>query len=252
MFNEKKVNTILKRIKSCYNLIYFKTIDSTNNFALNSDLNPGYIIVADKQTKGKGRQGRVWNSDEEDNLYFTLVLENNDFVNLFKINIISAYALCDVMRSDYSINSKVKWPNDVVVGGKKVSGILIEAKMEGNFLKKVVLGVGVNLNNKDFSVDLKHKAVSIFQLKKEKIDKEHFLVRFFEEFVKWEKKIDLIKEFWAEYSAYLNKEIMFHYNNNVEKFVEKGINDDGSLVVKDMKGKEKIIYHGEIGYDTCN
>ncbi|KAA0259239.1 biotin--[acetyl-CoA-carboxylase] ligase [Deferribacter autotrophicus] len=252
MFDLKKVNTILKKIKPHYNVIYFKTIDSTNNFALNSDLSPDNIIVADRQIKGRGRQGRVWNSDEESNLYFTLVLENNNFIDLFKMNIISAYALCDVMKSDYSINSKVKWPNDVVVDGKKVSGVLLEARMEGNKLKKVVLGIGVNLNNKEFPDELKHRAVSIFQLKGEKINKEYFFIRFFEEFAKWERKLNLIKEYWVEYSAHLNEEIMFHYNNNVEKFIEKGINDDGSLIVKDMNGKEKIIYYGEIGYDTCS
>lgn len=236
-----------------FRLYIYEILTSTNQFALDSSLDIYSIIIANKQLKGKGRQGRTWISDNEGNLYFTIVLDNNENIRtLFRLNIITAYALCDTIKDVYSVNVNVKWPNDILYNGKKISGILLEAKMEGNKLNRIVLGVGINLNADKIADEIKNRATTLFLETGEKIDKLEFLKRFLRHFIKWKNWDGDIDKLWDKYSAYYNKEISFHYNNSIEKFIEKGITDDGALIIEDKKGVLKKVYYGEIGYDFGN
>ncbi|MGA1862253.1 biotin--[acetyl-CoA-carboxylase] ligase [Deferribacter thermophilus] len=233
-----------------FRLFYFKELKSTNEYALDSDFNSNSIIIADKQTGGKGRQGRKWISDDDKNLYYSIILSNDsDFKKIFKLNITSAYAICDTIKTLYGINVKVKWPNDVIYCGKKLCGILLEAKMDGNKLYKLVVGIGVNLNGNYLDEEISKRATTLFLETGKIIDKTLFIKTFLRFFVKYLTKDCNISDKWNSYSAFINKEITFHYNNNVEKFIEKGINEDGALIVEDKFGRVKTVYYGEIGYD---
>lgn len=137
------------------NKIHLKTINSTNTYAKENIalLADKTVIYADKQTAGRGRFTRAWVDLGPDNIFMTIVLKPSDkFLPVYSnLTQYLALKLCHVFEN-YKINPQIKWPNDVLVNGKKIAGILSEAVFEGEKLKGIVLGAGVNLNAKEDDV----------------------------------------------------------------------------------------------------
>lgn len=134
----------------------------------------GSIVITERQVSGRGRFRRKWSSPVG-GIYFSLILRPEILPQeVGKINIIAAVSLAETLRELYALPAKIKWPNDVLVREKKISGILTEAGIEGEKLKWVILGIGINVNNpqKKFSYRYLYPATSI----KEELKKK-FLVR---------------------------------------------------------------------------
>jgi len=139
---------------------FFDELESSNDYLLEkvgeSDLAEGYTVVCAFQTKGKGQGGGVWESEKNKNLLFSFLLRPK-FLNIssqFYINIITSLALADTVRSLFIEDLvKIKWPNDIYVGDKKIAGILIENAIQGNQFEWVVVGIGLNVNQKRFQSD---------------------------------------------------------------------------------------------------
>jgi len=131
--------------------ITFTKIESTNKYALENidKIEDKTVIVARVQTKGRGRNARNWVS-KKDNLFASLVLKPRyKLEKEYTLNALTHYTavvLARVFKEKYSIETKIKWPNDIIADGKKIAGILIETVIQGYFLQGVVIGVGVNLN----------------------------------------------------------------------------------------------------------
>jgi len=117
------------------------------------------IIIADRQLSGKGRSGRIWESLSHGNLYISFVLPPIDVNKLLPLNVVTGYAVVDSLRN--ILNVKLKWPNDLVIKNKKLGGILLETKFTGNRLEKIVVGIGVNVNQTYFGNNLSGIATSI-------------------------------------------------------------------------------------------
>jgi BirA family biotin operon repressor/biotin-[acetyl-CoA-carboxylase] ligase len=237
------------------NILYFKELNSTNIYSLENDLPDFTVVLADKQTNGKGRSSRIWESSSDQNLYFSIVLPKMDINRLLPLNIVAGYALCDSVRK-YCLNTDLKWPNDLVIEGKKLAGLLLDVKFSGNNLKKVVLGIGINVNIISFPETIKNIATSIKLNIGNFVQREELLADFLIEF---EKKLDTllngnidIKALWKDYSANLNKKINIHVGDIKQNFIERGINENGGLIVEDVSGKLSEIYTGDIGYDFCS
>ena len=137
--------------------IALEEIDSTNNYAkVNIDnFADRTIIHAKRQTSGRGRLTRSWVDLGEGNLFMSIVLKPSDTFNEIYPNITQylSVALCKVLES-YGLTPQIKWPNDVLINGKKIAGILSESVMQGGKFKGLVVGIGVNLNAKQAVVDL--------------------------------------------------------------------------------------------------
>ena len=145
--NKKIINSYLnledfQKVK----ILIFKEIDSTNRYLsdLESDANTFYICSAEKQTRGKGRGNKKWESPTGQNIYLSLSFQFEKSSNLNGFSLMVGLAIRDTLAELYDIDSKIKWPNDIFFKNKKLCGILIETKYENN-LVKIIIGIGINV-----------------------------------------------------------------------------------------------------------
>lgn len=137
-------------------LTHLTSVDSTNNYAAKlikeGVVSSGAVIMADVQTAGKGQRGSIWDAKPGENLLLSVVLRHvNMSVNeQFVLNQLTALAIKDLLGK-FGISSSVKWPNDVFVREEKIAGILIESSISGSLIKDVIIGIGLNVNQTEFS-----------------------------------------------------------------------------------------------------
>lgn len=137
-------------------MIYrFDILSSTNDEACGLHYKQGDIIVAESQTAGRGQRGHTWESGKGQNLTLSAILEPTFLppTEQFLLSEVIALAVADTLAS-YSIKTKIKWTNDIYVGDKKIAGILIEHKLQGNAIGRTIAGIGLNVNQTQFSADL--------------------------------------------------------------------------------------------------
>ena len=160
------------------NKIYFDTIDSTNTYLKSNTNLPNLTIVAARhQTNGKGRLGRTW-FDNDDLMFSMLVKEHLDKPTDYSFLI--AITICNVLDK-FNLNPQIKWPNDIIVNDKKISGILLESTGI-NRIENVIIGVGINTNSKSFPSNLVFKATSLSLETNNKIDNNKLLDLIIDEF----------------------------------------------------------------------
>lgn len=160
-------------------ILYFDELDSTNEEAkrrLQKKSSQGLVIVADKQTSGKGRLGRTWDSNHEDGLWcsFTFVPPSNEII-IQKITLLFAVSVFEALTHLAGDIFQIKWPNDIIADGKKISGILCESRMDGKQARYMIAGVGINVNQIHFPNPLKSIATSLCILKGQRYDKKTLL-----------------------------------------------------------------------------
>ena len=143
-----------------YHYIHFEEIDSTNNYLKNSYqlLDNFTFVTADYQSKGKGRNDRVWESSKGLNITFSILIKDSKLLEVSTIlSLMTAVELAKLLERYDIDNVSIKWPNDVLIGDKKVCGILLEGQLP-NYL---VIGVGLNVNQKEFPNNLRRPATSM-------------------------------------------------------------------------------------------
>ena len=239
-----------------YRIIYFNKLESTNKYALDNilQLDDKTIIRARTQTNGYGRFKRKWLSDDYDNLYFSIVLKPSENLdNTLPLPNLTQYmsVIIAELIEKYGLTPEIKWPNDVKINRKKVSGILSETSIRGNKLNGIVIGVGINLNTKrDVLSKIDQPATSIsLELKKE-TDPDIFLRSllnaFFDEYDTFmEKGFNLIKERYTSKCSFLGKEILIKNFDKEQRATAAQINNDGSLLIDD-KGRKSVVLVGDI------
>jgi len=161
---------IMSRLKSNninlnYEVIYLDSVDSTNNFAkkYNGQSENNLLVIAEKQTAGRGRYGRSFASPENKGLYFTLKISKPAFADIESLPLTAAEAVKRAVKSMCGIELTVKPPNDLLYESKKICGILVESKINKNFASYVIVGIGLNVNTDitDFPDDIKNIASSL-------------------------------------------------------------------------------------------
>lgn len=230
-------------------LIELETVDSTNDWARRSieTLEDKAVITAEVQTNGKGRKGRTWISDSSENTYLSIVLkpEKPDFI--CNITQYTGLVVSKTMES-YGLTPEIKWPNDILINGKKVCGILCESVFSGENLKGVIIGIGVNINSsKEKLSKIDKPATSLSSELNQQIDKKTFLKKLLEEFfLYYDSYIDegfsFIKTEYTSRARFIGKEITV----DGEKGLAQGITENGELVFRGEDQKERIIHTGDI------
>lgn len=232
----------------------FDIIDSTNRFAKNlCKNNPqnGTIIISNEQSNGRGRLGNTWESCKDKGLYYSIILKIPD--KNIKCELLTLYICLGIteLLSDYSIECKIKWPNDILINNKKVCGILSEFISNDNGVF-IVVGIGVNLYHSlnDFKDELKDKATSISLNTNSTIIKNFFinsltsyLFDYYNYFLQdnFEKFIDIYKN----KSSLLGKEISIYLNGEFICGIVNGFDDNGCLLL-DIGNKVIPINSGEV------
>jgi BirA family biotin operon repressor/biotin-[acetyl-CoA-carboxylase] ligase len=238
---------------------YFESIESTQNQALkmvNEIKNEGTIIVAEKQTGGRGRSGRKWISPKG-GIWFSIILHPKfDISNTTLFPIASSLALSNAIQKTCNISTELKWPNDLTIKGKKLAGMLVDASFESNKIENLILGVGINfnVNIKEIEKTLKKTPnyYGITSLNEQKNKNtpikliQSFLVeleKVYEELNKNKTKKIIVE--WTKRSSTIGKKIEINTNDGKIKGEAIKIDYDGGLIIKE-KGNTKKVIAGDV------
>jgi BirA family biotin operon repressor/biotin-[acetyl-CoA-carboxylase] ligase len=231
-----------------FNVLYYPEVSSTMDTA--KDLArkncPDFTVaVAGRQTKGRGRLKRRWLSDDG-GLYFTMVLRPDIPVLLSsRVNFLASLTLARVLRKMLQIDAAVKWPNDILVNGRKISGMLSELEAETDRVFFITIGMGINVNN-DPSV-AEPGASSLKKITGREISKKMLLDRFLAEFEKRLRKAEfenVISE-WKKYTVTLNRRVKIVTHKEVSEGLAVDVEEDGALVLELADGTRKKIVYGD-------
>ena len=237
-------------------VIAFQAVQSTNKTAstlADQGAKEGTIVVAEKQTQGKGRFGRNWHSIEKKGIYCSIILRP-PFSPEFApgLSLMTAVALADTLKGFTDANVQIKWPNDILLNGKKTAGILTELSAEKNRINHVIVGVGININHSknDFSDELLNRATSIAIENKAVINRVDLLKKFlvyFESMYELYKsdRLKTIHNKLLSYSSLLGTNIQLSQGNELIDGKVVDINNNGALVLE-SHGKEIVINSGEV------
>ena len=254
--SELFVNWFFLFIKYMIKKIYIPEIASTNDYASENigSIEDKTVIFADVQTKGRGRNGRHWFSGKN-NLSASLVLKPQlNFNNIHKISALvhyTAVVLTRVFKKNYSIETRIKWPNDLMASSKKIAGILIETVIKGDSLQGVIIGTGVNLNLDEKSLKkIDRPATSLNVFLGKEVSRDEFLDLFLKEFfLKYDelliKGFSLIKEEYKLKSMTIGRAVKAAVLDKEYAGIAKDIDDIGQLIL-DCNNEEKIINTGDI------
>lgn len=225
-----------------YDIIEYDVVDSTMNVIKNFPENT--IIIAQKQEKGRGKGNRIWNSENNNNLYFSLIIKaNKTNLDYSQLSFVVSIAMRQAIKTFDKKNNNIisKWPNDILINEKKVCGILLEFDYS---TKNLIIGCGVNIDS--FPNTAMFKATS---LKNEEIftNKYNILKEFLKNFdfllKKWEiEGFSPIRELWLKNCYKLNKEILVNEQSGI--FID--IDNEGTLIMKLSNGKEIYIKSGDV------
>ena len=253
---------ITKKIKSKFigrRIYYFDEIDSTQNYALqisNNTNENGAIIIAEKQTHGKGRLNRKWYSPEGGIWLSVIIHPEFQISDATIIPLAASLALCESIKKVHKIKTDVKWPNDITIDGKKVAGMLIDTSIQGNKVENLVLGIGINfaVNTQQIEKRLKNSpnfygVTSLFP-EKNSPSKIELLVQFLLELEKVinslikGKNAQIIRD-WSKHTNMFGKAISVNTGNGKISGIAKKIDSDGALIIK-TGTKNRRIFVGDV------
>lgn len=232
----------------------FDIIDSTNKYAKNlckENPSTGTLIISSEQTHGKGRFGNVWESPKNKGLYYSIIFKKEN--NNLKYETLTLFISLGITKllKDYSLSSKIKWPNDILVNGKKICGILSEM-CSTNFGDFIIVGIGINLYHEenDFPKELREKATSLKLNTSTLVIKTHFinsLTKYiFEYYNKFlNENFENIIDEYTDKSSLVNKEITLTINGEEVCGNVLGFNNSGHLILN-TKNKILHINSGEV------
>lgn len=238
------------------NIIYQEEMESSNVRAKQiGEMNGenGTVVVTDCQTAGRGRRGKTWISPKGVNIYFSILLRPELLAQKASmITLIAAMALADAVKKETDLMVQIKWPNDVIVNGKKISGILTESSTDMEYVNYVVVGIGVNCNQKQFENEIKDVASSLALEGCQDINRNQLLAMFLQSFElyysKFLEKEDLsgLKDEYNSMLVNCGRQVRIIEKNQERIFKAVGIDDTGALIVEDENGKEQTIISGEV------
>ncbi len=239
------------------NIVYFNEINSTNIKAkeLAAMGTPeGTLVVAEKQTNGRGRRGRSWFSPSGDGIYASLILRPAmSPIELPRITLMTAVAVSEALLSLTRLKIRIKWPNDILVNGKKIAGILTEISTEMDEVDYIIVGLGLNVNTpyESFPEDIRETATSILietgkQFSRAPIIREY--LRWYEKYYEIFKKrgFESIMQRWKQLADIAGERIMVDVLG--EKFIGEvlDVDNDGVLLLMDSEGKTHRIFSGDV------
>lgn len=235
------------------NIIVYKTIGSTNDEAKLKALEAyphGSVIIAETQTKGKGRMGRSFHSPAGTGVYMSFILRpKTDASNAVLLTTAAAVAVCRAIKSACDIKTKIKWLNDIYYNDKKICGILSEAvtNCESGMVESVVVGIGINFKT-EFTGELTQTAGSLYSNVIPPITRNRLIAQVINEMLDIS-EVFISRQFLSEYkenSFVIGQDIIFLRNNIWHNAKAVDIADNGGLVVQYENGQTETLFSGEI------
>lgn len=252
--SEAEIKSNLKTSLIGKEIIALESVGSTNDYIKENaqKLMDGTVVTTREQTKGKGRLGRVWKNKKDDDISFSFILRPElSPMEVSAITPLCGLAVAKGLNEYFDFDAKIKWPNDIIVGNKKICGMLTEMSCEFDRLEYLVVGIGVNVMSKAFPEEIAHKATSCVLQSNKEINKNQLLAVIL-------KQIEDIllggnyrfnKENLEEYKAYcatLGRKVTFTRRGEIVEGVATDINNDGELVVTLPDNTTETVFSGEV------
>ena len=234
-------------------IYYFNTIDTTQNFAMKiaSKKNEnGSIVISKKQTGGRGRMKRKWKSPVGGIWMSIIVHPKFDVTYTTLIPIATSLALCIAIEKTLKINTKLKWPNDITLKGKKVAGVLTDASITSNHIESVVLGIGINFKINPNELESSIKKTPNFYGVTTLVKKNESMVPLIKQFLyELENVLKLInsaqikkiRNEWTKRSSTIGKNVSIITNDGHIRGRALKIDSDGGLVISNGKKTERVL-----------
>lgn len=256
LMTEAEIKSLMHTEWVAKEVLYFDTIDSTNTKAqelAEKGYPSGTLVVADKQDSGKGRRGRSWVSPSGTGIFMTLMIKPDiNPNNASMLTLVAALAVAKAITSVTGEEAMIKWPNDIVVNGKKVCGILTEMNAQFDYINNIVVGIGINVHNESFPEEISQMASSLMieaggkRFHRAQIIAEtmSYFEQYYDTFLKTQDLSALVREY---------DELLVNRNKSVrvldpkEPFDGKamGITPKGELIVDTWESR-KLVSSGEV------
>lgn len=239
------------------NLHFEETVESTQRIAhqlASEGVLEGTVILAEEQRAGKGRMNRKWHSPKYTGIWMSLILRPNiQLTKAPQLTLLTAVAVVQAMEEVTGLTPEIKWPNDILINGKKVTGILTELQAEADRIHSIIIGIGINVNQKkaDFPLELQETASSLYIEKGEIISRAALIKSIFKHFEKLyslylEKGFFPIKLLWEGYAISVGKILKARTLTSVIEGKALGITDEGVLQLEDSNGTIHHVYSADI------
>ena len=255
MFQINKFKKALSTKWVGHDFLFFEELGSTNTYVKQlsrDEISHGMLCLANHQTQGRGQYEKKWETRPGKNLTFTLTFTPREGSRLHIFTLICAKAIIDEIEEQIGLNAYIKWPNDVIIQGKKIGGLLTESTFNGNKIDRLMIGVGLNINQEIFSDDLKEKASSLKLLTGEKQSREHFLANLLSRieygYGRWHRRDNsLIKEINQKIQGY-GQWVRLKVDNEIREDPAKllGMNEYGQLAVINQEGEIETFSYEQI------
>lgn len=233
----------------------YDTLGSTNSEAADQarrGATEGLCIIADRQTAGRGRNGRTWISESDSGLYFSIVLRPRSSAELIPlITLMTGVAVCDTLL-EFGVKADIKWVNDLLVNGRKICGILAET-VDTPLGLAVVVGIGVNLTSRNFPDEIAETATSIEAVTGRRYSANEiaepltrYIRYFYDILMSADGPGEIISNWRRRSSFYSGKPVRVRLANGIVEGETAGLEENGALRVKTPDGSVKIIQAGDV------
>ena len=233
------------------NIHYFSETTSTMDVAweLGRKGCPDFTtVIADRQTKGRGRMARAWIS-EDGGIYFSMILRPQMPATLsFQVNFAASLTLARVLQAQYGVNAKVKWPNDILIDDAKLCGMLSELETRADMVSFINLGIGINVNNRPDPKE--QKAVSLKDVLQKEVSRRDLLAAFLDAFepVVGQLPDDQVITKWKQYTGTLQKQVRITTLKETYHGFAEDVDDSGALLLRMADGTQKKVIYGDCFY----
>jgi BirA family biotin operon repressor/biotin-[acetyl-CoA-carboxylase] ligase len=237
------------------NFVYLDETESTNSFALdrkNEIKTDGTVVLAEFQTAGRGRLDRKWVSTRGQNLTFTILLDlrERNIPDPQLLNLATSLVVARSIENLHMIKTNLKWPNDVLIGNRKVAGILCESVSQGDKMNRVAIGIGINVNQANFAANYLIDPTSIRMELKQFVSRERLLAEILLNFEGMLEKLvsnpAAIVEEWKPFCKMLGDKITIKAGNEEMRGIFADLNEKGHLVLLESEDDKRIITFGDV------
>ena len=256
LMTEAEIKSLMHTEWVAKEVLYFDTIDSTNTKAqelAEKGYPSGTLVVADKQESGKGRRGRSWVSPSGTGIFMTLMIKPDiNPNNASMLTLVAALAVAKAITSVTGEEALIKWPNDIVVNGKKVCGILTEMNAQFDYINHIVVGIGINVHNESFPEEISQMASSLMieaggkRFHRAQIIAEtmSYFEQYYDTFLKTQDLSALVREY-DELLVNMNKAVRVLDPKEPVDGKAMGITPKGELIVDTWESR-KLVSSGEV------
>lgn len=238
------------------NIHFYDIVESTQEIAhklAREGAKEGTVVITEQQSKGRGRLGRPWESPKGTGIWMSIIVRPNIPPHQApQLTLLTAVAIVQAIQQVTNLHPDIKWPNDVLLNGKKIVGILTELQAEADVIQSIIIGIGINVNTKQFPEHLQDKATSLFiENNRKEVERAALIRAIFQQFEKlYEEYLQHgfkpIKLQWESYNISIGKYITAKTLSKEINGYATGITDEGVLLVEDDYGNIHEIYSADI------